>query len=55
MASWRSVAIELGVRMENHAVCADHPADRAESDCPFCRDRNAYKLFRDKLDSEDRR
>lgn len=59
---WRAVAIELGVRMKNHAHCPEsdggvtigqpaHPniEDGLAVDCPFCRDRDAYRRFTERL------
>lgn len=50
--SWRSVAIELGHRMENHARCAKHTLAEYDPECPFCLDRRAYHVFLARLGAE---
>lgn len=51
--SWRTVAINLGLRMKHHAHCPDHELAQADPvNCPFCHDRDAYDLFEEKLATE---
>lgn len=35
----------LAERLANHAVCDQHPEDRVDPGCPFCRDRSAYLAY----------
>ncbi len=53
--SWRSVAIELGLRMEHHARCGAHPDPvAADPECPCCRDRESYLAFQKRINEEGR-
>lgn len=47
--SWRTVAIVLARRLEEHAACAAHPESSPDPDCPFCADRAAYRVFERKM------
>lgn len=40
-----TAAEELAERMANHAHCDEHPASRADSQCPYCLDRAAYSTW----------
>lgn len=48
--SWRTVAFALADRMENYEHCNTHDviADGISEGCPFCRDREAMRVFRAK-------
>jgi hypothetical protein len=43
--TWKSAALALGLRMENHAYCPKHMRREADDECPFCRDRAVYDAF----------
>lgn len=45
MPSWRELAERLGARMESHAFCVDHDETDPQSDCPYCQDRAAFRLY----------
>lgn len=47
--SWRSIADELAERLSHAAFCPDHPDSKEDPDnCPFCRDRAAYRNYLEK-------
>ena len=43
--TWRAVTDALAERMSYHAHCDYHPEAEADPDCPFCKDRDAYRLW----------
>lgn len=43
--SWRAVADALAERMSHYAICKAHPEAEADPDCPFCKDRAAYRMW----------
>jgi hypothetical protein len=45
-AGWEQIAHALAERLQHHASCPDHPLRSAQGDCPFCRDRAAYRAYR---------
>jgi hypothetical protein len=46
------VAVELGLRMENHARCEAHRLAEHDRECPFCLDRQAYRAFQARIQAE---
>lgn len=50
--SWKTVAMILGKRMENHAFCPDNHQPLKPEDCPFCADLVAYRRFQAKRKSD---
>lgn len=48
MATWREITDLLASRMFHHAFCEQHPEASADPDCPFCRDRAAYRAWETK-------
>lgn len=46
--SWRAVAHALAERMSHHDRCDQHPEAQAAPDCPWCKDRAAYRLWQSK-------
>lgn len=45
LPSWREVAGVLAERMANNAYCNTHLETEPGQDCPFCKDRAAYRLW----------
>jgi hypothetical protein len=43
--SWRQVAEMLASRLSVHAFCEQHRLSDARPDCPWCRDRAAYRAY----------
>lgn len=43
--SWRAIADTLAARLQNHAFCETHPESEPAEECPFCRDRAAFRLW----------
>jgi len=50
LPSWRGVAGRLAARMQNHAYCDAHRENEPDvGNCPFCADREAYRLWQRKV------
>jgi hypothetical protein len=43
--TWKTIALALGSRMQNHAFCDEHHRRDPDDECPFCRDRASYDAF----------
>lgn len=51
--TWKAVADALGARLKHHAYCEDHPESQPQPDCPFCKDRTAYRMWQGKAGVRD--
>lgn len=51
--TWRRMAEVLARRLESHAYCESHPESRPGEGCPFCRDREVYRLWQRKAGVQD--
>lgn len=52
-ATWRHIAEVLARRLAHHAFCDSHPESQPDADCPFCKDRAAYRLWQRKAGVRD--
>jgi hypothetical protein len=45
LPSWKDVAATLAHSLAEHAHCDRHPESDPYDGCPFCEDRDAYRLW----------